>query len=67
VLWKVFFIQLLAFVIAFGLYKLIINVVERCLLKGKYKIKTSFSYLLAGFIMLATGVVFGKEILYSLL
>jgi len=67
VFWKVVFIQLLAFIIALVSYKVIIKITEGWLFKGQYKIKTSYSYLIASIIMLVSGIVFGKEILYSLL
>jgi len=66
-LWKMFLIQLLAFVIASLSCKLMISIVERNFLKGNYKIKTSFSYLLAAIIMLVASVILGKEVLYALI
>jgi len=66
-LWRLFTIQLISFVISLFFCQVILKLLKKSLYIKKYKITEKFSYLIVCFIMLIVGIVFGKEVVYSIL
>lgn len=66
-LWKLIMVEVIVFIVTLFFCRLVVGLLQRYLSMRKYKLTKGFSYIITFLIILITGIVFGKEILYTLL